>query len=105
MTGDRPRPDVGPLSWEIPAAAMLGWLAGGLLLLPAARATTALLSGGGWVWPADGAALLASIGGLLTGDPAAGLPPARAADLPGTGAVYAAVTGAVYDALPPTPVA
>jgi type IV secretion system protein VirD4 len=87
----RPRPDVGPASWEVPAAAGVVWLTAGALLLPAARAAAALATGGGWVWPIGSSALLASVGGLLTGDPAAGLDHTQTAALPGTGAVYAAV--------------
>ncbi|SHN52601.1 type IV secretion system protein VirD4 [Geodermatophilus obscurus] len=91
MSAGRPRPDVGPATWEIPAAAVLVWLTAGALLLPAGRAIAALLTGGGWVWPSGLSALVAAVGGLLTGDAAAGLDHMQSAALPGTGAVYAAV--------------
>ena len=91
----RPRPDVGPASWELPTAAVMVWLTAGALLLPVGRAAAALATGGGWVWPTASPALLASVGRLLTGDPAAGLDHAQAAALPGTGAVYGAIAGAV----------
>ncbi|SNS69448.1 type IV secretion system protein VirD4 [Geodermatophilus pulveris] len=91
MSAGRSQPDVGPAGWEIPAAAAVVWLTAGALLLPAARAAAALLTGGGWVWPDGSVALVASVGGLLTGDAAAGLDHTQSAALPRTGAVYAAV--------------
>ena len=94
MSAGRPRPDVGPASWEVPAAVVVVWLAVGALLLPAARAAAALLTGGGWVWPTGSSALVTSVGGLLTGDLAAGLDHTQSAALPGTGAVYGAIAGA-----------
>ena len=57
MTGVGARADVGPASWEVPAAAVLAWLAAAALLLPVGRGVAAVLDGGGWVWPTDGAAL------------------------------------------------
>ncbi|CCG02429.1 type IV secretory system conjugative DNA transfer family protein [Blastococcus saxobsidens] len=92
MTGVGARADVGPASWEVPAAAVLAWLAAAALLLPVGRGVAAVLAGGGWVWPTDGAALAASVGGLLVGDPDTGLDATRAAALPGTPAVYAVIT-------------
>ena len=91
MTGVGARADVGPASWEVPAAAVLAWLAAAALLLPAGRGVAAVLDGGGWVWPTDGAALAASVGGLLVGDPDTGLDASQAAALPGTPAVYAVI--------------
>src|SRR3954451_9172560 len=91
MTGVGARADVGPASWEIPAAAALAWLAAAALLLPAGRGVAAMLAGGGWVWPTDGPALASSVGGLLVGDPDTGLDATRAAALPGTPAVYAVI--------------
>lgn len=91
MTGVGSRADVGPASWEVPAAAALAWLAAAALLLPAGRGVAAVLAGGGWVWPTDGAALAASVGGLLTGDPNTGLDATQAAALPGTPAVYTVI--------------
>jgi type IV secretion system protein VirD4 len=95
VTGVRPRADVGPSSWEGPAAAGLTWLTGAALLLPAGRGIAAALAGSGWVWPAEPAALLASLGGLLTGDVAAGLDGAQARALPAAAAVYAGIGGAL----------
>ncbi|RBY97557.1 hypothetical protein DQ237_01005 [Blastococcus sp. TF02-8] len=91
MTSVGSRADVGPASWEVPAAAALAWLAVLALLLPAGRGVAAMIAGGGWVWPTDGAALAASVGGLLVGDPDTGLDAAHAAALPGTPAVYAVI--------------
>jgi len=91
MTGVGARADVGPASWEVPAAAVLAWLAAAALLLPVGRGVAAVLDGGGWVWPIDGAALAASVGGLLVGDPDTGLDVTQAEALPGTTAVYAVI--------------
>jgi type IV secretion system protein VirD4 len=95
MSVGRSRPDVGPTGWEIPAAAVLLWLVAGALLLPAGRAAAALLTGGGWVWPDGSAALIASVGGLLTGDPTAGLDSGQIAALPPSAAVYGVTAGAL----------
>ena len=43
MTGVGARADVGPASWEVPAAAVLAWLAAAALLLPAGRGVAAVL--------------------------------------------------------------
>src|SRR4051794_39209591 len=91
VSASRPRPDVGPTSWEVPTAAVVVWLTAGALLLPVGRAAVALATGGGWVWPTGSPALVVSVGGLLTGDPAAGLDHAQAAALPGRGTVYGAI--------------
>src|SRR4051794_20364284 len=91
MTGVGSRTDVGPASWEVPAAVALAWLAVAALLLPAGRGVAAGLAGGDWVWPTDGAALAASVGGLLAGDSEAGLDATQVAVLPGTSAVYAVI--------------
>ena len=93
MSAGRARPDVGPASWEIPLAAVLVWLTVAALLLPAARGAAALLAGGGWVWPHGSAALVASVGGLLTAQPTAGLDTAQTAALPPPAAVYTAIAG------------
>ena len=93
MTGVRSRAEVGPASWEIPAAAALTWLTAAALLLPAARGAAAAAFGGGWVWPKGSAAVLASVGGLLTGSVTAGLHGAQAAALPGPAAIYAVIGG------------
>jgi hypothetical protein len=90
-TGPRARPDVAPLSWELPAAAALTWLVTSLLLLPAARALTCALFGGGWAWPRGEQRLLASIHGLASGHIAAGLTTAQAGTMPTPGWVYFAI--------------
>ncbi|TFV88113.1 hypothetical protein E4P40_10415 [Blastococcus sp. CT_GayMR20] len=95
MSAGRSHPDVGPASWEIPAAATLVWLVTAALLLPAARAAAGLLTGAGWMWPHGSAALLASVGGLLTGDRTAGLDAAQAAALPSSAFVYTAIAAAL----------
>lgn len=80
-----------PTTWEIPAAAGLMWLVSAALLLPGGRGAVALVFGGGWVWPVGSEALVASIGGLVTGDVGAGLDAGSVALLPGPVAVYAAI--------------
>jgi type IV secretion system protein VirD4 len=98
VSADRSHPDVGPASWEIPTATVLVWLTGAALVLPAGRAAAALLTGRGWPWPEGSTHLAAAIGGLLTGDPAAGLDAAQVAALPSSAAVYAvtAALGALF---------
>ncbi len=91
----RSHADVGPASWEIPAAVALTWLVAAALTLPAARALAAALTGAGWVWPASSTALVASVGGLFTGDATAGLTGEQAAATPASGAVYTAVVATV----------
>ena len=93
MSTGRSQPDVGPTGWEIPVAAALVWLTVGALLLPAGRATAALLTGGGWVWPHGSAALVASVGALLTGDHTTGLDAAQVTALPPSAVVYATIAG------------
>jgi type IV secretion system protein VirD4 len=95
VSAGRSQPDVGPTGWEIPVAAALVWLTAGALLLPAGRAAAALLSGGGWVWPDGSTALVASVGGLLTGELADGLDAAQAAALPSPAVVYAVTAAAL----------
>ncbi|MBB3084683.1 type IV secretory system conjugative DNA transfer family protein [Geodermatophilus sabuli] len=94
MSAGPSRADVGPASWEIPVAAALTWAAAAALLLPAGRAAAAALAGGGWVWPKGAAALVSSVGGLLTGDATAGLNAGQAAAVPSSALVYG-VTAAV----------
>ena len=91
MSGAHSRADVGPASWEVPVAALVTWLTAAALLLPAGRGVAAAVTGGGWVWPNGASALMASVGGLLVADPAAGLDAAQAAALPGGSAVYTAI--------------
>src|SRR5664279_5830620 len=78
----RERRDALPLTWELPAAATLAWVAVAATLLPAGRGTATWLTGAGWVWPKNGTGLTASLAGLLTGHPAAGLTTADATGLP-----------------------
>ncbi|ADB73466.1 type IV secretory system conjugative DNA transfer family protein [Geodermatophilus obscurus] len=95
MSVGRSQPDVGPTGWEVPTAVALVWMTAGALLLPAGRAAAALLTGGGWVWPHGSAALVASVGGLLAGDPAAGLDGVQVAALPSSPVMYAVIAGAL----------
>jgi type IV secretion system protein VirD4 len=95
VSAGRSRPDVGPATWEIPAAAALLWVTVAALLLPGGRAAAARLTGGGWVWPAGPAALASSIGGLLTGDPTAGLDASQVAAVPSTALAYAVTAAAL----------
>ncbi|UOY00006.1 type IV secretory system conjugative DNA transfer family protein [Blastococcus sp. PRF04-17] len=92
MNAGRQTPDVGPAGWELPAAAVLVWLTAAALLLPVGRAVAALLTGGGWVWSGRSGTLVDSVGGLATGDPAAGLTATQVAALPSPAAVYTGVT-------------
>jgi len=89
--GSAGRTDVPPTTWEIPAAAALAWLLTAALLFPAGRGAAAWVFGSGWVWPAGTEALLASVGGLATGHPSAGLTAAQATAVPAAGAVYAVI--------------
>lgn len=81
-----------PLTWELPAAAGLAWVAVAAVLLPAGRGAASALAGGGWLWPGTGAGLTASVGGLLAGHPGAGLAREAAAALPRPGVVYLLLT-------------
>ncbi len=81
-----------PLTWEFPTAAVLGWVSVAAMLLPASRGAASWLTGGGWVWPKTGAALAASVGGLLAGHPSSGLAQTITSVLPSTGIVYLLVT-------------
>jgi len=87
----RVRPDPSPLTWELPVAATLAWVAVAAMLLPAGRGAASWLTGAGWVWPRTGAALTASLVGLLVGHPGAGLTATPASSLPGVGVVYLVV--------------
>jgi type IV secretion system protein VirD4 len=92
MSGiERVRPDPPPLTWQLPAAVALAWVAVAAMLLPAGRGAACWLSGGGWVWPGTGAGLSASLPGLLAGHPGAGLTTAEGFALPGAGVVYLVV--------------
>ncbi|MEP7194225.1 MAG: conjugal transfer protein [Actinomycetota bacterium] len=84
----RERRDPLPLTWELPAAATLAWVAVAATLLPAARGAATWLTGAGWVWPKQGTGLTVSLAGLLTGHPGAGLTTADATRLPASGVVY-----------------
>ena len=85
------RRDALPLTWELPAAATLAWVAIAATLLAAGRGAATWLTGAGWVWPENGAGLTASLAGLLTGHPAAGLTTADATGLPASSVVYLVV--------------
>lgn len=87
----RSRADVGPSTWEIPAAFGLTWLVAAALILPGGRGAAGALFGGGWVWPQGSHALVAAVGGLFTGDVAAGLVVGDAALLPSAAVVYAVI--------------
>jgi len=90
----RERRDALPLTWEVPVAATLAWVAVAATLLPAGRGTATWLTGAGWVWPENGAGLRTSLAGLLTGHPAAGLTTADASGLPASSFVYLVVVPA-----------
>lgn len=87
----RERRDALPLTWELPAAATLAWIAVTATLLPTGRGAATWLTTAEWVWPETGAGLRASLAGLLTGHPAAGLTTADATGLPASGVVYLVV--------------
>jgi type IV secretion system protein VirD4 len=82
---------VPPTLWEIPASAAAAWLSLALLALPAGRGCAGWLFGGGWMWSHGSGALRRSIGGMLTGQPNAGLTAAEAGQLPASWATYALV--------------
>lgn len=88
----RVRRDPPPLTWELPAAAALAWVAVAALLLPAGRGAAFWLTGAGWVWPKTGAGLSASLVGLLAGHPGAGLTRATAPARPAAAVVYLLVS-------------
>ena len=88
----RERRDPLPLTWELPAAAALAWVAVAAMLLPAGRGAASWLTGRGWVWPKTGAGLTASLIGLLAGHPSYGLTAPTASALPAAGVVYLLVT-------------
>ena len=85
------RRDALPLTWELPAAATLAWVAVAATLLLAGRGAATWLTGAGWVWPENGTGLTASLAGLLTGHPAAGLTTTDASVLPASGVAYLVV--------------
>jgi type IV secretion system protein VirD4 len=87
----RVRRDPPPLTWELPAAVTLAWVAVAALLLPAGRGAASWLTGAGWVWPRTGTALTASLVGLLAGHPLSALTATRAPVLPAAGVVYLVV--------------
>ena len=87
----RERRDALPLTWELPAAATLAWVAVAATLLPAGRGAATWLTGAGWVWPKNGTGSTASLVGLLTGHRAAGLTTADAPGLPASSVVYLVV--------------
>jgi type IV secretion system protein VirD4 len=84
----RERRDPLPLTWELPAAAALAWVAVAAILLPAGRGAASWLTGGGWVWPETGPGLTASLAGLLAGHPSYGLSASTATFLPADSVVY-----------------
>jgi hypothetical protein len=88
----RERRDALPLTWELPAAATLAWVAVAATLLPAGRGAATWLTGAGWVWPKTGAGVTASLVGLLTGHPSAGLTAPTASALPAGSVLYLLVT-------------
>ena len=89
MRVQRPRSDVLPLTWEIPAAVVAAWSLLALLLLPAAQGLAAALSGHNFGWPRG--ALIDSILGLVAGQPGRGLPPGQVAELPPMATVYTVI--------------
>jgi hypothetical protein len=87
-SAQRARQDVQPLTWELPAAGGVAWLAGALLLLPGGQGAAGAVFGNGWAWPHSARALLDSIAGLAGGHPGRGLTLEQAARIPAAGAVY-----------------
>jgi len=88
------RRDPQPLGhgWEVAVVA-----GSGILLAVALAALTGLAAasasfGNGWVWPRGTVTVVHVLGGLLTGHPGRGLPPAQAARVAGPVAVYAGIT-------------
>jgi type IV secretion system protein VirD4 len=88
MTGQRSRADVQPVTWEIPVAGAACWLLLALMLLPAGQGAAGWLFAGGFVWLHGSAALMQSIGGLLTGNPGRGLSGHDVAHLASAPSIY-----------------
>jgi len=65
----RERRDALPLTWELPAAATLAWMAVAATLLPAGRGAATWLAGAGWAWPKAGTGLTASLAGFAVYGP------------------------------------
>ena len=80
-----------PLTWELPAAAALVWVAVAVMLLPAGRGAASWLTGGGWVWPESEPGLTASLAGLLAGHPSDGLSASTVTHLPASSVAYLVV--------------
>ena len=76
------------MTWELPAAAAAATVAGMALMLPAGQGAAGVLIGQGWAWPQGTRAMLASLGGLISGHPGHGLTAEQAARIPAAGAVY-----------------
>ena len=87
----RERLDPLPLTWELPAAVTLAWVAVAAMLLPAGRGAATWLTGAGWVWPTTGAGLTASLAGLLAGHPSDGLSASTVTHLPASSVAYLVV--------------
>ena len=83
------RTDPLPLSWEVPTTIALCWVISSLAALPFGQGVSALTVHGSFLWPNHD--LVASIGGLLTGDPGAGIRRGLARGLPSRVLVYTAV--------------
>lgn len=90
-TPRRARRDIAPVSWELPAAAALGWLLLAVIILPAGQGAAGWLHTGHFTWPHGTTALGHSLGGLLTGHLGEGLPQGAVAELASPTATYALI--------------
>lgn len=93
MSGALGRHDPQPMTqgWEAPAlvvAGVAGALGGAALV---GLGVAAALFGGGWVWPGSTDTAVPVLGGLLSGQPGAGLPADLQARVPGPAAVYSCI--------------
>ena len=80
--------------WEVAVAVIGAVLLGAGLAALGGLGAASLLFGGGWVWPHGTDTIGQVIGGLLTGDPGHGLPPAQRRRVASPAAVYACVVAA-----------
>ena len=93
MSGSLGRRDPQPMTrdWEAPVLVLVGVaIALGLAAL-IGLGVAAWVFGGGWVWPEGSDTVGQVLGGLLSGQPGAGLAPELRARVPGPAAVYSCI--------------
>ena len=95
------RRDPQPISqgWEIAAATIGAAVVGLGFAALAGLGLASALFGGGWVWPRGTDTISHVLGGVLTGHPGRGLPPAQLDRVAAPGAVYGCIAGCELIAL------